>query len=378
MKKTRREFSLLSGLGLGGALAAGGSVASARQNSGPGTFRLREEPGFSCFEASLASAHGGGVIATFGRAPEGSEAGDILTTQSLDGVSWRQPSQPLFSHPGASHQIAAITRLRDGRHIVSTTRYRQLFDGTLRWRRGASIDGLFVRESPDGGRTWTEAHRVTTSPFSIAWTRGAIVEMKDGSLLLPLSGQQRDSYKDIQRPFAAFLLRSIDQGKSWTYHATIAEDQSGSRDYDEPALAALPNGRLVCALRSHVSPRKDPPGGYLYMTVSEDGGSTWGKPAKTSMWGHPAHLLALRDGRVLCTYGYRMHPDPGVRACVSEDGIHWKPQDIFAVKTMPELDSDHLHIGCPSSVELEDGRILTAYQTTKETRQSLECSIFRV
>ena len=96
------------------------------------------------------------------------------------------------------------------------------------------------------------------------------------------------------------------------------------------------------------------------------------------MWGHPAHLLRLRDGRVLCTYGYRMHPDPGVRACLSNDGVQWKPQDIFTVKAMTDLDSDRLQIGCPSSLELGDGRILTAYHTWMGEQQGLECSLYRV
>jgi len=374
MKKTRREFSLLAGIG--GALSAGG-FASARETGESRTLRLREEAEFSCFEASLARGRGSEVVATFGRAPSGSETGDILVTRSADGVSWKQtPAVSLFSHEAASHRVAAITRLSHGSHIVATTRFRHLFDGKVRWRRGSTTDGVFVRESTDG--RWSDARKVDTAPFSIAWTRGAVVELHDGSLLLPLAGQRSDSYKDIREPIASFLMRSRDRGKSWNYLGSMAEDLNGSRDYDEPAVVALKDGRLLAMLRSHVSPRMDPPGGYLYMALSEDGGVSWSKARKTSMWGHPAHLLALRDGRVLCTYGYRMHPDPGVRAAVSADGVQWNPQDIFTVKTMPEVDSDHLQIGCPSSVELDDGRILTAYQTWMGEKQGLECSLFRV
>ena len=35
--------------------------------------------------------------------------------------------------------------------------------------------------------------------------------------------------------------------------------------------------------------------------------------------GYPNHLLKLRDGRILCTFGYRRKP-MGVRALLSEDG----------------------------------------------------------
>jgi hypothetical protein len=99
------------------------------------------------------------------------------------------------------------------------------------------------------------------------------------------------------------------------------------------------------------------------------------------MWGHPAHLLCLADGRVLCTYGYRMHPNPGVKGCVSKDGSAWKPADIFSIKEVANLDSDRLQIGCPSSVQLSDGRVLTGYQVwseTQENRQRLEGSLYRV
>ena len=379
MKKTRREFNLLSGLGLGGALAARGSLASARESNEPRTIRMREEAAFSCLEVSLSKGRGSEILATFGHAPAGSEAGDILLTRSGNGISWKHsPALPLFSDAGVSHQLAAITRLSNGTHIVSTTKFRYLFEGKLRWRRGSTTEGVFVRESLDGGHSWANACKVDTSPFRIAWTRASLVEMADGSLLLPLSGQRGDGYKDIRQPIASFLMRSIDRGKTWSYHSVIAEDQHGSRDYDEPAMVALNDGRLLSMLRSHVSPRREPPGGYLYMTISEDGGATWTKPRKTSMWGHPAHLLRLRDGRVLCTYGYRMHPDPGVRACLSNDGVQWKPQGIFTVKAMPDLDSDRLQIGCPSSLQLDDGRIQTAYHTWMGERQGLECSLYRV
>jgi hypothetical protein len=75
-----------------------------------------------------------------------------------------------------------------------------------------------------------------------------------------------------------------------------------------------------------------------------------------------------------------MHPNPGVRACVSKDGLEWKPSDIFTVNAQPEIDSDRLQIGCPSSIELSASKILTAYQvwTSGTARLCLEGSVYSV
>ena len=56
---------------------------------------------------------------------------------------------------------------------------------------------------------------------------------------------------------------------------------------------------------------------------SPDRGRTWEPVLKTPVWGYPQHLLPLRDGRLLMTYGYR-RPPFGVRACLSSDyGQTW-------------------------------------------------------
>jgi hypothetical protein len=378
MNKTRRAFGL-SSFGIGAALA-GSNLLRPRELSGPGIFTLHSEQQLSCFEVNLARAEGSDVVATFGRAQPGCEVGEILVSRSLDGGrTWRTSPSPLFASQGegGGYQHAAITRTSSGGLVACSTRFRFLFGGKVAWRRGSQIEGVYVRTSPAGGHTWGEARKVTVAPFHRAWSRGPIVEMPDGSWVLPLSGQRGQLYSDVYEPISSFLLRSGDQGVTWQYQGVIAQ---ASSDFDEPAIVSLGGTRLLCAMRSHDTPKLDPPGGYLFMAISEDSGATWSKPRKTSMWGHPAGLLRLQDGRVLCTYGYRMHPNPGVRACVSKDGLEWRPSDIFTVNAQPEIDSDRLQIGCPSSIELSAGKILTAYQvwTSGTARLCLEGSIYSV
>jgi hypothetical protein len=401
MDNTRRKF-VLSSLGVGGALAYSNALGGVRglgvPSSGPKpvVVGIHEDPEFSCFEVNLGKHREGGVIATFGRGRAGSETGDILAIRSADGLTW-QKSKParLFSGaedggPSYGHQLASIASLADGTLIACSTKFRFLFEGKVGWRRGSEMDGVYVSRSSDRGQNWGDVQRIDMAPYRIGWTRGAVVEMPDGRLLLPLSGQKGDRYSEADEPISTFLMRSVDRGVHWKFHSTVAMDTHGGRDYDEPAMVSLGGQRLLCVLRSHESPSRDPLGGYLHMAISDDGGGNWSRAQKTSMWGHPANVIRLHDGRILCTYGYRMHPNPGVRACVSADGTDWKPENAFIVKAMPDVPSDRMQIGCPSSVQLDDGRILTAYQVWAETknrdgrsgaeeqRQCLEASLYSV
>ena len=39
-------------------------------------------------------------------------------------------------------------------------------------------------------------------------------------------------------------------------------------------------------------------------------GLTWSTPTETPIQGHPHHLLKLKDGRILCSYGAHSQPEP--------------------------------------------------------------------
>jgi sialidase-1 len=370
MKKTRRAFAL-SSLGIGAAYASNSNLGRSRGDQ-QGAVRLQEDPRLSCFEVNLAKGFGSDLVATFVRAASGSETGEILLVRSADGgLTWSKPVS-VFSVEeqgklGAGYQPAGVTLLSDGSLITSTTRFSFLFEGRIAWRKDSEIEGVYTSKSTDGGHRWDDARKLDFAPFGVAWTRGSTVEMPDGSLLLPLAGQTGDQYQRSGESVASFLMRSVDGGTTWSYHATIARDSNRFHDFDEPALLSLGGQRVLCVLGKREGAVQNWQGGYLHVTMSHDGGITWSKPQATSMWGHPAHLLRMRDGRVLCTYGYRMHPNPGVKGCVSADGSMWRPEDIFSVKEVASLDSDSRQIGCPSSVQMDDERIFTAYQLWSET-----------
>jgi hypothetical protein len=151
----------------------------------------------------------------------------------------------------------------------------------------------------------------------------------------------------------AFLVRSRDSGETWGEPALIARDNAGQLSFEEPALALTQDGHLLAVLRC------GKPGSYeyLYQARSRDKGHSWAEPVPTPMWGHPAHVLELVDGRLLCSYGYR-RPPFGVRACISYDqGASWNVEREFVLRD----DGESRDCGYPSSVQLADGSLLTVY-----------------
>lgn len=91
---------------------------------------------------------------------------------------------------------------------------------------------------------------------------------------------------------------------------------------------------------------------------------------------HPAHLLNLADGRILLSYGQRgKHPHfKGIGYRLSADGGHtWSEPAILLESLHPaNLPYPHsvpptvLHSngGYPSCVQIEDGRMVTAWYSS--------------
>lgn len=217
---------------------------------------------------------------------------------------------------------------------------------------GASVLGTFLTVSDDYGRTWhpdlVEVDPMET-PGAYCATTDAVVELPDGDLLMPMYDTRllvREGGGD-----RSYVLRSTDEGRTWHEWGTIAYDPLGNVDFAEPALTCLPDGRLVAMIREE---RKKE---CLWIATSDDEGETWTLPKRTGIWGFPADLLPLKSGKLLCTYGYR-RPPYGVRACLSHDGgATWDYRNELIIRN----DGIGPDVGYPSSVQLDDGSIFTAY-----------------
>jgi len=185
---------------------------------------------------------------------------------------------------------------------------------------------------------------------AMSYNSAALCVTRAGVRLNAIYGREKGADRST-----SFVLRSADDGERWEL-VTIAKPVAGT-GFTETALAELSDGHIIAMMR----PDPDQ-SGYLWQCVSKDAGKTWSEPVKTPMWGYPAHLLVLRNGNVLCSYGYRRAP-MGIRACLSRDGGRtWDIEREFILRADGKRNGSDL--GYPLTIELEDGALVSVYYFT--------------
>jgi hypothetical protein len=236
-------------------------------------------------------------------------------------------------------------------------RERQTLVETVRVR---DVLGEWTIRSEDGGLTWEPC-----APSLVSSPHGP-VQLADGRLLYvgkrtgpPVQWNRGSSHESMELAAA----ESRDDGRSWSVIGGIPFMPGHTvADYHEPHAVETADGRLVAQIRNHGKPHDQ----ETLQAESEDGGRTWTVPHAIGVWGTPSHLIRLRDSRLLMTYGYR-RPPYGNQARVSGDGGRTWSEPLA-------ISSDGLStdLGYPSSVELEDGRILSVwYEVMKDNPRAV-------
>ena len=148
------------------------------------------------------------------------------------------------------------------------------------------------------------------------------------------------------------VCESFDDGQTWRWLAAIpTRPGDDHRKYHELHAVEASDKRLIVHIRNHNKKNS----GETLQSESEDGGKTWSMPHSIGVWGLPSHLLRLRDGRLLMSYGHRRRPF-GNQARISADhGRTWsEPLTISG-------DGIGGDLGYTSTVELADGSLLSIW-----------------
>jgi hypothetical protein len=153
------------------------------------------------------------------------------------------------------------------------------------------------------------------------------------------------------------MLRiSDDFGETWHYGGRIAEDTIAH--FSEPAIHLTPRGRILVLFRCHPGRRAASPQPCLALVYSDDAGQTWCPWRLTTVPGSPAHMLGLRDRRILLTVGTRW---PGQLGCTARI-LDPEATDLQSAPALPvRSDSFDSDCGYPWAVQLKDGKVLVVY-----------------
>lgn len=298
------------------------------------------------------SLRNGDLVAVYNeeRYPYHHDSGRTMIVRSKDGgETWSTPKIVIDWTETTGNWDAGICELQDGTLLINFTitgffkrgqkptqpswsaapNTKQWGDWTWAFKTQGWL-GTYVVKSTDGGETWCSPIPVNVRPMKHGGCRSGCWQLPDGGILMGLYGRIKGYGEEGEgEATRSALMRSDDGGNNWEYYSTLAYDPANIIDFEEPDLLRLRDGRLVCFMRTHVNPSGDSKN--MVMTVSEDDGFSWTPPKWTNIWGYPAELIELQDGRYLMVYGYR-RPPYGVRGIISEDGLNWDVKDEFVIR----------------------------------------------
>jgi Neuraminidase (sialidase) len=310
-----------------------------------------------CAWPNLTRMPDGTIIATIFNQPcHGLWEGDVECWASQDGGRlWTLRGTPAPHEPGTNRMNVAAGLAADGALVVIASGW------THRPRQGEGTAGHggdarpllpWVCRSTDGGRTWMHAETLTPPENKSARIIpfGDVVRLQDDTLGVCIYSWQPPYEHNCT------FYSSDDDGRTWSSRGVIRES-----NINETTPLVLANGDLLACARTLDDQ-------HLDLFRSTDHGRTWtGEVALTGAMQHPAHLLALADGRILLTYGRRGEPFfQGIGYRLSDDdGRTWsEPATLQESNHRKDMQWPHSDGGYPASVQLDDSRIVTAWYSS--------------
>jgi hypothetical protein len=279
------------------------------------------------------------VAAIFNQPAHGSLPGDVDCWASEDqGQTWQKRGTAApRPGPNTNRMNVAAGLAESGDLIVIASGYRRIGEDASWAER---LLPAVVCRSADGGHTWAVSESFPRAP--------------DGQDMIPFGdiapgadGRLRATCYTAGESWATYMVSSPDDGRTWGGAVKIGDG------INECAPLHLGERHWLAAIRTNTP-------ADLRLFASDDDGATWtDRGPVTQPKQHPAHLLRLADGRILLTYGNRAAGTTGIEAKLSSNkGATW--DSALRLLELPPVD-----LGYPSSVQLADGRILTAYYAQK-------------
>ena len=306
------------------------------------------------------------------------------------GLTWSDPQVYMADYPGGVPYFVLTLRLRESDRalmLFTRTRHAPVQEDEERRVITAGSDyfqsqtRLFIRRSTDGGSSFDHGEEL---PYELVsggkslpgvgfyGSVDELIQLRSGRLLAGFTFMDpaRSDGETGNQHYTAACLLSDDGGRTWRRSGEITVETL--RGVMEVQIAETAPNRLFCLFRTK--------GGYLYQTVSADGGETWSAstpsplPAPESM----ARMIRLQSGNLLVVWNNvsstTQQPRHPLAAAISRDGGRtWSTPRLIADETGANQLSNH------GLIQLDDGRILLGishYLATRPMSSDLDMAIF--
>ena len=270
---------------------------------------------------------------------------------------WNWGSYPEPAAPGETRRFyAAMTKFSHGGRTIAEER-NVMF--TLTEPAGMWPTWLFDYRVESKDRETQSVTDTSIKDQLSGRPSGNIIHGDHGDLLC---GAYFATASDTQRARAAgtpnsrfrvVLLRSTDEGKSWSEYSVVAKVPDGARPKwmgsegpNECSIAKLPDHRIYAVYRTS---GRD---GTIGNSWSSDGGKTWTEPASIGFQGVAPRIHRLHNGMLALVTG---RPGPVVlRFNPDGNGEKWsEPITLATERTTAYTDF----------VEVKPGRLLVVYDS---------------
>ena len=278
---------------------------------------------------------------------KGEKINSMMACRSTDhGQTWSAPAVA-YDVPYGQHGFIPLIPKGTKRLYCFGT---QPIPGKWTWEEGKRENApIGYRWSDDNGHTWSDVNLIepTNDPTFMGMSVMRITETDAGTWLV---GSHLADWST--KPFTTqqYLLRSEDQGKTWTVLPGARPDgwiAEGFNRMDEGRPLNLGGGKVLFMSRT--------PQGHLFTAWSDDDGKSWTDPAPSTLVhpDAPPMLFPLSDGKTLVAFHHNKVPVTGngdlddkaenmkvrseIWASLSTDGGHtWSvPRFILANAVAP-------------------------------------------
>lgn len=210
-----------------------------------------------------------------------STGSSIVSKTSKDGGKTWGKETLVYQDVSFDVRDPSITALSSGVLIISFFTYNVA---------GATAVNSWTIRSTDGGNTWDAPVRIAVPTSGTFYTAvsAPVVELRNGTLLVPLYGQ-------YVAPVLNKCYQSTDGGSSWQELSNISGIlNGGSSPHAEPVIAVLDNGNLICTLRNQATSK-------VSVSFSSSNGVIWSLPVDVFPGQSRANMIFDGDNG-LCAY----------------------------------------------------------------------------